>query len=301
MTKLQNVAVFGAGGTLGTHVIEALRRSDFTITIVSRPASKSTFPADLRVVKAEYILLSLTEALQGQDAVVSVVGTMAKLDQMTLVDAAVAAGVKRFIPSNFANAPDMQGLPALMKVREVNASVERYADGKRGAHPGFSWTSICNGVFIDLALKKFSPIFGFDIPARTAKIYDSGNEAFTASTMADIARAVAGTLEHSEETANKHVLIRSVRTTQNEILAALEAETKEKWTVNHVNSAEIKAEGEAMLAAGNGRGYGVLVAVQLFEDGAGRSIVVSKEEAANGLVGVEEKDISTIVRDVLGS
>ncbi|KAF7357575.1 NAD(P)-binding protein [Mycena sanguinolenta] len=301
MTKLQNVAVFGAGGMLGTYVIEALRQADFAITIVSRPASKSTFPAGIKVIKAEYTLPALTEALQGQDAVVSVVGTMAKLDQITLVDAAVAAGVKRFIPSNFANAPDMKGLEPLMKIREVNASVERYADGKRDVNPDFSWTSICNGVFIDLALKRFSPIFGFDIPARTAKIYDSGNEAFTASTMPDIARAVAGVLEHSVETANKHVLIRSVQTTQNEILATVEAQTGEKWTVNHVNSAEIIAEGEAMLAAGNGRAYGVLVAAQLFQDGAGRSIVVSRENAANGLVGVEEKDISTIVRDVLAS
>ncbi|KAJ6466322.1 NmrA-like domain-containing protein [Mycena sanguinolenta] len=174
------------------------------------------------IIKAEYTLPAL---IQGQDAVVSVAGTKAKLDQMTLVDAAVAAGVKRFIPSNFANAPDMKGLEPLMKIREVNASVERYADGKREANPDFSWTSIRNRVFIDLTLKMFSPISGFDIPARRAKIYDSGNEPFTESTMPDIARAVAGVLENSEETANKYVLIRSVQTTQNEILAAaLEAQ-----------------------------------------------------------------------------
>lgn len=42
-----------------------------------------------------------------------------------------------------------------------------------------------------------------------------------------------------------------------------------------------------------------LLVVQLFEKGAGRSIVVTRGESDNDLLGVKEKDIKEIVQVVL--
>ena len=44
---------------------------------------------------------SLKAAFQGQDAVISLVGGTALGDQNKLIDAAIAAGVKRFLPSEY--------------------------------------------------------------------------------------------------------------------------------------------------------------------------------------------------------
>jgi hypothetical protein len=117
--------------------------------------------------------------------------------------------------------------------------------------------------------------------------------------MPDIARAVAGVLKNSDETANKHISVRSVQTSQNELLAEFEAQTGEKWTVTKGKAADLQAEAEAKIAAGDRSGFGWLAAVQLFTDGSDRSIVISREEAVNDLVGVSEKDTAAIVRAAL--
>jgi hypothetical protein len=44
---------------------------------------------------------SVTAAFKGQDDIVSTVGTAGMAGQSVLVDAAVAAGVERFLPSDF--------------------------------------------------------------------------------------------------------------------------------------------------------------------------------------------------------
>lgn len=44
---------------------------------------------------------SLKSAFQGQDAVVSLVASSVLASQTQLIDAAIAAGVKRYIPSEF--------------------------------------------------------------------------------------------------------------------------------------------------------------------------------------------------------
>jgi hypothetical protein len=93
---------------------------------------------------------ALEEALRGQDAVVSVIGVAPKLEQKVIIDAAVAAGVRRFIPSEFGNSPSFNGLAALAPIREMNQEVIRYAREKAATTPSFSWTAIAVGVFIDL-------------------------------------------------------------------------------------------------------------------------------------------------------
>jgi hypothetical protein len=51
-------------------------------------------------VKVDYKSLeSLTKVLEGQDALVSAVASLAVLSQRLLIDAAVKAGVKSIIPS----------------------------------------------------------------------------------------------------------------------------------------------------------------------------------------------------------
>lgn len=172
---------------------------------------------------------------------------------------------------------------------------QKLADESNGT---FTWTAIATGNLIDLSLRKY-PIFGFDLANRTARLVDDGDEPFTATTLRDIGVAVRGILVHPQETANRYVHIRSTCTTQKDILAALEVATDQKWPVSYVSSKDLIESGRKGPAAGDRKGMLDLLIAQLFEKGAGRSVVVSVENCDNGLVGVEEKPVERIVEDVL--
>lgn len=144
---------------------------------------------------------------------------------------------------------------------------------------------------------------GVDASTRTALILDSGTEPFTGTTLAGIGQAVVGTLANLEGTRNRLLRVRSVRTCQNELLAAFQAATATgpaDWTVKHDTAAGRLAEGRRKRDAGEGGWVLDLVTAQMLEEGAGRSLVAdTAEESDNALVGVVEEDLEDIVTQVL--
>lgn len=92
---------------------------------------------------------SLKAALQGQDAVVSAAATPAVGNQYPIIDASIAAGVKRFIPSEFGintrTVPD-GGLKTILAGK---IKVVEYLTEKAKENPSFSWTGVSNGLFFD--------------------------------------------------------------------------------------------------------------------------------------------------------
>lgn len=87
--------------------------------------------------------------------------------------------------------------------------------------------------------------------------------------------------------------------TQNALMAAGEAVTGESFAVSRVSSKELLAAGKAKLEAGEKGAVLDLVTVQLWQEGAGRGVVVTREEADNELLGVEEEDIVDILGRVV--
>ena len=92
---------------------------------------------------------------------------------------------------------------------------------------------------------------GFDIPARKAKIYGSGNNLSCWTPLPTIASAVVNMLRNPDFILNRGIFISGVRDlTQNAILAALEAETGDKFEVEHIDLEQIKEKALAALAKG---------------------------------------------------
>jgi hypothetical protein len=120
------------------------------VTALTRAASTSTFPAAVAVKKVDYgSAESLQDALAGQDAVLSLVASAATGGQKPLVDAAVAAGVKLFIPSEFGiNTRAVSGA-AIGKILGNKVATADYLAEKAAENPGFTWTGISTGVFFD--------------------------------------------------------------------------------------------------------------------------------------------------------
>jgi len=115
-TLFTNITVAGGTGALGFHIAEALlNEGSFKVKILRRLPETPNEKADLLASKGAAIVYadynqhdSLVKALSGTDALISTASPgVAKggydFDtlQTPLLNAAKAAGVKRFIPSEF--------------------------------------------------------------------------------------------------------------------------------------------------------------------------------------------------------
>jgi hypothetical protein len=146
------------------------------------------------VIEVDFIE-SLTAALDGQDAVVSAVGPMAIESQKVLIDSAVATGVKRFIPSEFGSRTTNLELKTFPFFSSV-ASIQQYLVDK--AKTGtLSYTILACGAFLDFILK--SPTL-LNFENHMGTLIDEGNHRLSATWMAQVGKAVAGILDHPDET-----------------------------------------------------------------------------------------------------
>ena len=184
--------------------------------MLARPTSKATYPSTVKVTSVDFnSISSLTPALQGQDAVVSVLPSGIPEAQFPLIDAAIAAGVHRFIPSEFGGDGDnakTQALPFF----QSKAKVAEYLHQK--AQEGqITYTLFACGAMLDWGLK-VGFLANFQ-PGGTFNLHDGGDRPFAATTLTDIGRGVAGVLKHPEETRNRTVRVKSVLTTNNTLLA----------------------------------------------------------------------------------
>jgi hypothetical protein len=90
-----------ASGNVGKPILKALLDAgQFELTVLSRKESNATFPTGAKVVKTDFSADSLADLFRGQDVVISAVTTQAVDEQIKFIDAALKAGVKRFITSD---------------------------------------------------------------------------------------------------------------------------------------------------------------------------------------------------------
>lgn len=293
-TQFKNVAILGAGGNLGPAILNAfLSAPEYNVTVISRQESKSTFPDSVKVVRADYKSAeSLTAALKGQDVVFSIVGGSALGDQKPIIDAAIAAGVKRFFPSEYgSNVPDPR-VRAIVPVFEAKKGAVDYLKSKEDV---IEWTSLITGPFFDWGLK-VGFVLGLNRKDKKATIINSGNTTFTSSTFPQIGRALIASLEHASETKNQYVTISSFAKTEKEILAAVEKVTGDKYEVTDVKSDDLIAQGRGKLQKGDFSGIADLIkAVAFGELGDLRS------ELWNEKLGLPEEDFEEVVKGVVGA
>ena len=151
-TALTNVLLIGAGGNLGPTVLNALTSDPrFTVSILSRKSSKSTFPSHLTVhrVSDDYPESELVSAFKGQDAIVVTISGASAHKQKDFIDAAVKAGVKRFVPSEFGG--DTVNEKALAILPQLYGKKKEVVDYLRGKEKdGLTWSAFVTGPFFEL-------------------------------------------------------------------------------------------------------------------------------------------------------
>lgn len=129
------------------------------MTVVLRPESKFDItpatingfsPARIRMVKVSFDdEEELVKTLVGQDAVVVSISKGGIRAQKALIDAAVKAGVKRFIPSEFGGDTLDDGLMRNVPVLREKRVVLDYLKAAAKENPSFTWTGISSAAFLD--------------------------------------------------------------------------------------------------------------------------------------------------------
>ncbi|MCA8830915.1 NmrA family NAD(P)-binding protein [Hymenobacter pini] len=156
MTVSENffVVLAGATGELGLLIAHHLRQRGAAVRALVRPQSANSAEAEsLRLQGVEVVPVDfnsvpeLTKACAGASCVVSALSGLRDIiveTQARLLDAAVAAGVPRFIPSDFS--ADFTRLP---EGANRNFDLRREFQ-RRLAQAPIQATSILNGMFMDL-------------------------------------------------------------------------------------------------------------------------------------------------------
>ncbi|KAJ5101271.1 hypothetical protein NUU61_003493 [Penicillium alfredii] len=249
MSVIKNVVVAGASGILGAPVLNALLDSkQFNVSVLTRHDSKSQFSSDVRVIPVHYDnRAELTTALQGQDAVVSTLSSAALGFEIPLIDAAIATGVKRFIPSEFGSDTD-NAKSSTLPVYQTKVAVDKALQQKAREYPNFSYTSIRNGVFLDWGLA-----FGFHVNFKSENpvFYDGGDRPFSSTTLATIGKSVVSVLTHLQETKNKAIFVHDLVTTQQQVLSiARKIAPARKWEPVTVSTADLEAQSQEQYSKG---------------------------------------------------
>ncbi|KAK8104380.1 uncharacterized protein PG998_011413 [Apiospora kogelbergensis] len=246
---IKNVAIAGAGGNLGKVVTPSLVASGkFNIRVLTRQGSSTaSLPKGVEVIEVDYASPeSLKAALEGQDAVISLITTPAAMTQLALIDAAIAAGVRRFIPSEFGSNlanPKTRANP----VFKHKVQTEEYLVEKARA-TGLTYTFFYNNAFLDWALRAN---FIVDFTQSKPQVLDGGDTPFSATTMQSVADGLAGVLLHPAETENRAVYVHDLVTSQNKLLdLARQARPDRSWEPESVVLDDLVAVAEKRMAQG---------------------------------------------------
>lgn len=210
--------------------------------------STAVFPNDVKVIRANYSdPESLTAAMQGQDVIISMVGPAQASEQQRYVDAAIAAGVQRFFPSEFgpySRQPLYSSLSPYV-AQPKNALVD-YLHPKEQQ---ISWTAVICGGFFEWAME--DGMMGFDLATRTVEFIDGGNGIVTHTLLPVVAKALVAMLEQAQETKNQYVFISSSSVSTQEIFQVVNAIDDHEWTIKHFKAEDIFAQGQRRVANGD--------------------------------------------------
>ena len=289
-----------AAGDLGEPVLKALVNSGkFNVTVLVRSASKNSFPLHVEVIEVDFTSVeSLTKALNGQDALVSTVGISGLEGQTIMIDACVAAGVSRFLPSEFGSDLDNPMVKAL-PVFGYKVAVNKYAEEKARETPEFSYTKIRNAAFLDWGLEHS---FIFDLKSGKPRIYDSGDQLFSATTLATVGQVVVGVLSNPEETKNRVMRVHDINISQNRILQiARKVAPSTTFEPYYASTAEILKDAYEKIGKGD---YSLPVMLDfiigsIFAEGSDGLHDSDDDNKLLGIAGKTDGDVEAIVKSLL--
>jgi hypothetical protein len=230
---------------------------------------------------------------------VSTVAGAAIKSQGTLIDAAVAAGVKRFIPSEYGSVttnPKLEKLPLYENIWMI----KRYLQEKANAGQ-LTWTVIATGAFTEFLFPE-GDVSILQFGQRKATLFDEGDNRISTNALEASGKAIAAILENPGATKNRVVKISQAILTQNQLLKIAQAmRPDDKWEINKIASDAVMQEGLDELQAGK---FSMDAVYKVIKGSAlsGEKYGSAYDENDNELLGVKEltkKDVEKLVADAM--
>lgn len=235
------VLVAGATGLVGGEAARILSSEGDAVRALVRSTSNDEKVAALKGAGIDVVegdlrdRASLDAACEGVDAVITTISampfswqegnTIGDVDRdgtIRLVDAATAAGAKRFIHTSFPHPPE----PGFA-LGDAKAAVQNHLRSS-----GIEYAILAANFFMEVWL---SPAFGFDYPNNSAIIYGDGTNRLSWVSCKDVARTAAEAVSNPKA---KNVILPvggpSIHTPL-EVVTIFEKASGKTWTVSHVS------------------------------------------------------------------
>ncbi|KAF2628025.1 isoflavone reductase family protein [Macroventuria anomochaeta] len=169
--------------------------------------------------KSDFSPASLKSAITGQDLVISTTAGGDSDQQIRIIDAAIAAGARRFMPHEFGHDTLQKGIS-----KRILKSAGRA-----------KWVGVATGYTLDTGL--ISGNLGLDMEWHSATIHGIGTETFAASSLQRVGQVVARVIAHWEQVKNQYIYAAGVLTST----------TQREFTVGNYDVEDCIKEGETRI------------------------------------------------------
>ena len=238
--------------------------------------------------------------MKGQDALISTLGGLAPHIQTNVIKAALAAGIKRIVPSEFGSDTTNAKVRSLPVYADKVATQELLA--AEAAKGNVTYNLIFNGPILDWGL-----MVGFlvDAKGKKAELYDGGDRRFSATTGASIGKAVVQSLIHADKTENRPIYVQDAVVTQNQLIALAKGLGQTgSWEIKVVETEALEKSAYVELgklskgeAADPGWVFGFIKRA-VWGEGFGGEFKKTDNELL-GVEGLSEKDIAGLIKSFL--
>ncbi|KAF4556551.1 Hypothetical protein D9617_1g084290 [Elsinoe fawcettii] len=238
-----------ATGNVGRELLKALLRKPerYSVTVVTRSEGQ-TLPENVNIKVVDIASrTALQEAFTDQQVVFDTSRASSVDTAIPIIDAAVAAGVSRFVLSEYSMDPaetEPRKLPPFQGKDLAMQHIQKLADENK-----ISWSSISTGAFLDWNLRVgFSNIH---LKSKEVSYCDDGSAAIAWTPLKSIGEAAANLLEHLDETKNRMCYIFSTYKSQKQLAElAMEALGPEDWKIEQLDMEQVFREATERFASG---------------------------------------------------
>lgn len=303
---------------MGGEIVKALlAEGRHKVTAITRPDSTSEMPQGVTVKKANYDdLAALTEALQGQDAlIITMAATAPPEPQIQLVEAAAAANVPWVMPNWYGGDGTNEALDKdIMLHARLQPVLKRIEE--RGKS---SWINLACSFWYEWSLGGGFPgsaplMYGFNWDERAVTFYDDGTTKINTSTWPLAGLAVArlfalkvhpdGPDDRSptlSQFRSGYVYVSSFLVSQKDMFESVKRVTKTTdadWRISYEPSAKRYKEGMETLQKGDRSGFAKALYSRAFFP-SGDANFEAKHGLRNDILGLPKEDLDEATRAAL--
>lgn len=249
---------------------------------------------NVRHKTSDFTPASLAREFAGQELVISTIAGCNYHLQATIIDAAIAAGVRRFIPHEFGYDTLNEKVQARSSKGTDRAKVIEYLRHAHKTNTSFEWVAVAVGCVLDTML--LTGDLGFDMEWQSGTIPGSGEEVFPATSLKRVGTVVESIIQHWDAVKNQFVYAASLLTSGNEIAAALERMSSSKWSVGYSDVDDCVREGESRIDRGfPDSGMFLLERSVLYDERLGATDPF-RYRSVNELLGLKPEEVDSVAR-----